>query len=268
MPTSPPPLPADIARAAKAVFNQRNVYLTIGDQMESIVAGIDRVNLAALSGKPENSFVLFTLATLFQYAEGLTDRQAGEATRLRIDWKYALHLPLNHPGLDPTELCEFRQGLLFNTAARQVVEQLLTRVVELGLLGSRSRPRVEVGDVLAAVCTLARLEQIAEAMCLALEAVAAREPEWLRRAALPHWYERYNRTFLNSHLPHTTNEQEALAQAIGSDALHLLDAVAGGDGSGVARLPEVQHLQQIWHQQFEQHEAQARLRAGCASCPR
>ena len=268
MPTRPPPLPADTARAAKAVFNRSNLYLTIGDQMESLFAGIDPTDLATLVGRPASSFVLLALVTLFQFAESLTDQQAAEASRTRMDWKYALHLPLSHPGLDFAGLCEFRQQLLLDTTAQRAFEHVLTRLTEIGLVGSRSRQRLQLGDVLAAVCTLTRLEQTAEAMCLALEAVAARQPEWLRMIALSHWYERYNRALLYSHLPHTIKEQEALAQAIGSDALHLLETVAGSNGSGLARLPEVQNLRQMWDRQFEQQEGQARWRAsGCASCP-
>ncbi len=35
-----------------------------------------------------------------QFIEGLSDRQAAEAVRSRIDWKYALSLELTDPGFD------------------------------------------------------------------------------------------------------------------------------------------------------------------------
>jgi transposase len=35
-----------------------------------------------------------------QYAEGLTDRQAADAVRTRIDWKYVLSLELTDTGFD------------------------------------------------------------------------------------------------------------------------------------------------------------------------
>jgi transposase len=40
------------------------------------------------------------LVTVMQYAEGLTDRQAADAVRTRIDWKYALSLELTDTGFD------------------------------------------------------------------------------------------------------------------------------------------------------------------------
>jgi transposase len=40
------------------------------------------------------------LVTIFQFQEGLSDRQAAEAVRGRIDWKYALSLELTDAGFD------------------------------------------------------------------------------------------------------------------------------------------------------------------------
>jgi hypothetical protein len=42
-----------------------------------------------------------------QYIEDMTDRQAADAVRSRIDWKYALSLELTDPGFDFSVLCEF-----------------------------------------------------------------------------------------------------------------------------------------------------------------
>jgi transposase len=47
-----------------------------------------------------------------QFAESLSDRQAAEAVRARIDWKYALSLPLNDSGFHYSVLSEFRDRLL------------------------------------------------------------------------------------------------------------------------------------------------------------
>jgi hypothetical protein len=51
-----------------------------------------------------------TLVTVLQAIEGLTDRQAAEAVRTRIDWLYALALPLDEPGFDYSILCNSGLG--------------------------------------------------------------------------------------------------------------------------------------------------------------
>jgi hypothetical protein len=45
---------------------------------------------------------------VLQFAEELSDQQAAEAVRGRIDWNYLLGLDLADPGFDPSVLCEFR----------------------------------------------------------------------------------------------------------------------------------------------------------------
>jgi transposase len=40
------------------------------------------------------------LVIVMQFMEGLSDCQAAEAVRERIDWKYALSLELTDPGFD------------------------------------------------------------------------------------------------------------------------------------------------------------------------
>jgi transposase len=44
--------------------------------------------------------------------EALSDRQAADAVRARIDWKYALGLELTDSGFDHTVLSEFRTRLV------------------------------------------------------------------------------------------------------------------------------------------------------------
>ena len=52
------------------------------------------------------------LITVLQYADNLTDRQAADAVRSRIDWKYALGLELTDPRFDHSVLSKFRTRLI------------------------------------------------------------------------------------------------------------------------------------------------------------
>ena len=65
------------------------------------------------------------LVTIFQKAENLTDRQAAEAVRTRIDWKYALGLGLADPGFDDSILSEFRTRVATGGLDQVVLDTLL-----------------------------------------------------------------------------------------------------------------------------------------------
>ena len=76
---------------------------------------------------------------MLQFVEGLSDRQAADAVRGRIDWKYALALELTDPGFDHTVLSEFRARLVAGEATLLLLDTLLARSRELGLLERRGR---------------------------------------------------------------------------------------------------------------------------------
>jgi transposase len=70
------------------------------------------------------------LTTVMHFAEGLSDRQAADAVRSRIDWKYALSLELTDSGFDHAVLSEFRTRLVAGQAEQLLLETLLPRVRE------------------------------------------------------------------------------------------------------------------------------------------
>src|SRR5262245_62679393 len=126
-----------------------------------------------------------------QFRENLADRQAAEAGRARIDWKYLLSLELTDPGFDFSVLSAFRDRLLAGSAEALLLDKLLERCRALGLLTARGQQRTDSTHVLAAVRVLNRLELVAETLRAALNAVATVAPAWLQAVTPLAWYERY-----------------------------------------------------------------------------
>ena len=81
--------------------------------------------------------------TVMQYSEGMSDRQAAEAVRARIDWKYVLGLELNDPGFDYSVLSEFRERLVAGQKEQMLLDELLVRLKELKLLKGRGQQRTD-----------------------------------------------------------------------------------------------------------------------------
>ena len=239
---------------AKAAFKRKgNVYVTIGDQLGSLFADDDFAELYAADGKPAVSPNLLALVTVFQFMENLPDRDAADAVRARIDWKYALHLALADMGFDASILSEFRARLGRHAAAQQMFDRVLRRLQDLDLLRKGGKQRTDATAVLAATELLNRVQLVAETLRLALEALADYRPDWLRSIALAHWYERYSLVLTTFRLPRTKEKQEALALEIAADGFHLLAVLARPEvPSQAASLPAVTVLAQVWQQQFEQ----------------
>lgn len=265
MPNPFSPVPNDPVRAADVVSGQGS-YLTIGDQIERLLADVEFARLDPAGRQSPATLTLLALVTIFQFAEGLPDRQAAEATRTRADWKYALHLAHTYSGLDYRLLCEFRQTLWRDPAAQHVFQQVLDRLAGTELLNGTDRESITVDEVLAAICRVSWLEQLLETMHMVLEALAAVAPESLRTITLPHWYERYRQLPMVRDLPKTKEDQISEAQAIGADAAYLLAAIAG-TGDKLSLLPETRSLQQVWAYQFESDKLSPQWRTPiCTAC--
>jgi hypothetical protein len=259
-----PPVPGDIIRVTAAMPGE-SIYLTIGDESEQLLAGIELARLDPSGMRSGSTLEVLALVTVFQFVENLPDRRAVEAARTRPDWKYALQLARTYPGLDHRLLCEFRQLLWRAPAAQQVFQQVLDRLADTELLSGADRQSLTAGEVLAAVCRISCLEQLIEAMRMVLEAMATFEAESLRAITLPHWYERYSQVQATRDLPKSREEQTSLAEAIGGDALYLLQAIARA-GDDLMSLPETRILQQVWHLQFDQSAQQIQWRVpACAT---
>ncbi len=111
------------------------------DALGPLFADGDFAHLFPTRGQPAAAPWRLALITLFQFAEHLSDRQAADAVRARIDWKYALSLELPSAGFDHTVLSEFRSRLLAGEAEHRLLDRLLERCRARGFLKSGGRQR-------------------------------------------------------------------------------------------------------------------------------
>jgi transposase len=244
------PVPEETARIARAVFRRGNVYLELRDELGTLYEDQAFVSLFPTRGQPAEAPWRLALVTILQFAEGLSDRQAAEAVRSRIDWKYLLGLEINDAGFDYSILSEFRARLIAGRAEPVLLERLLQRVESRGLLKRRGRQRTDSTHVLAAVRTLNRLERVGETLRAALNALAVVAPDWLRAQAPLAWYDRYGQRVENYALPKTEAARRDLAASIGADGQSLLKAIDTSDQTWLAEVPAVQVLRQVWAEQY------------------
>jgi transposase len=246
------PVPAETARVARAAFPKGQPYLTFRDALGTIFQDEDFTALFPAWGPPGLPPWRLALVTILQFRENLSDRQAAEAVRARIDWKYLLSLDLTDPGFDFSVLSEFRDRLLAGSAEEVLLDKLLERCRTLGLLKVRGPQRTDSTHVLAAIRVLNRLELVAETLRATLNALATVAPDWLQGLAPLPWYERYGRRIEDTRLPREQAQRDAYAQTVGEDGFHLLDALdAPAAPQGLRELPMIATLRQTWQRHYE-----------------
>jgi transposase len=246
------PIPEETARIARAAFpRDDNTYMWMRDELGVIWEDEDFTGLFPKRGQPALAPWRLALVTVMQFAENLSDRQAANAVRARIDWKYALSLELTDPGFDFSVLSEFRTRLVEGKAEQLLLEKMLSRFRERGWVKACGRQRTDSTHVLTAVRTLNRLELVGETLRAALNTLAALAPEWLGELAPVEWFERYGRAADEYRLPKGVVARKEYAEVMGTDGMRLLAAVDGEDAPVQLRgTPAVELLRRTWEDQY------------------
>jgi transposase len=246
-----PEVPVLTAQVARAAFAGGSLAMRIRDELGAWCEDEVFSAVYGTRGAPGLSPAQLAVVTALQFAENLTDRQAADAVRGRIDWKYCLGLELTDQGFDFSVLSEFRGRLVAGRREKLLLALLLRRLGEAGLVGPGMRQRTDSTHVLARVRELNRLELAGEAVRAALEALAAAAPGWLASVTDPPWQLVYGQRITDLRLPESKAARAELAAQYAQDGYHLLEQAYSPAAPAVAReLPAVQALRLILIQQF------------------
>ncbi|MCX5536551.1 IS1182 family transposase [Streptomyces sp. NBC_00006] len=262
-------IPTRTVLTAWAACPKGTPAMLIRDRLDVVFEDEEFADLFPKDGRPGLSPGQLALVSVLQFTENLSDRAAANAVRTRIDWKYALGLELDDPGFDHSVLCEFRARLAEADAADRLLQVMLHRLTEAGLLKSRGRQRTDATHVLAAVRTLSRLEQVGESLRAALEQLAQADPDWLLPLVEPEWDKRYGRKVEIGRVPGGKAGVTALAETFGRDGQKILAAAwAAGSPPGLRTLTQVEILRRVWvHHYYWDARGHLRWRDGHALPP-
>ena len=244
-------VPEETARVARAIFPDGNHIMHMYDQLGMLFRDADFTDLFPAEGQPAEAPARLALVTLLQFWEGLTDRQAADAVRTRIDWKYLLCLELTDLGFDHSVLSEFRTRLLDHDAERLLFDAILTIARSRSLLNTGGRQRSDSTHILGAMRAMTRLEVVTETVRHALNMLATTAPEWLRAHTTPDWVDRYGLRASEFRLPKSQAKRQAWAEQIGADGrMLLIAAYADTAPADLRMLSAVAILRQVWVQNF------------------
>jgi transposase len=194
-------VPLQTARIAQAIFPTGNLYMQLYEHFATLNKDEDFVDLFSQTGQPAEAPWLLVLVLILQFIENLSDRQAVEAVRTRIDWKYLLRLDLEDRGFHHSVLSEFRSRLLQGQVEQRLLDHLLKFCQEHAWLKAGGKQRSDSTHVLGATRALNRLECVGETLRHALNVLAVIVPDWLLQSSEPDWLERYGPRVEDYRLP-------------------------------------------------------------------
>lgn len=245
----PWPMPIETERIGRKLLPENDVYRLIGDRLFAQLNEAEYADLYSSEGKPGISPIVLAFVSVFQFMEKLADRQAVQALRMRLDWKYALHLSLEYEGFDFSVLSEFRDRLIKGQAEGRVFEKLVEQIRALGLIKEHGKQRSDSIAMLTKVRRLGRLETVVETLRLAIVAMVETNRTWSQAILPPDWEEKYGERFVRQR--YSEKEWQEYEEQIGDNGQWLLERLEkGGAPAEIQHLPEVQVLKTVWTQQF------------------
>jgi transposase len=256
------PIPEETVRVARRAFPKGSVAMRFRDEFGSLYHDEDFQALFPSHGQPGLAPWRLAIVTVLQFLENLSDRQAAEAVRARIDWKYALGLELTDPGFHFSVLTEFRARLVAGGAEQLLLDRMLETFQQRGLVKARGKQRTDSTHVLAAVHSLSLLELVGETLRATLNDLATVAPDWLREVAQPEWFERYVHRVEEYRLPKAKPTREAYAVQVGQDGFTLLEALAQEPARrDLTQRSSVEILQRVWTHHYERTATGCRWRS-------
>ena len=248
----PDPLVAAAIAAKYQGKRPRPLAGLIRDRLGEWLHDEDFAAAFGIRGRPGWSPSRLALVTILQRAEKLTDRQAAESVRTRIDWQYLLGLPFDDPGFDHTVLPEFRDRVADAGLEQAALDALLERLAAEDLVKAGGKQRTDSTHVVAAVAALSRLELAGESVRAVLEALAVAHPDWLgQRICVSDFARRYGTPMTSWHPPASQAKRDELAITYARDGYALLEAVYDSAAPAWLReLPAVDVLRRVLVQNY------------------
>ncbi|BFO18320.1 hypothetical protein SHKM778_47080 [Streptomyces sp. KM77-8] len=124
---------------ARAGNPRGTAAMWVRDRLDGLFTDADFADWYPANGRRGLAPARLAHVSVLQYAENLTDRQAADTVRCRLDWKYCLGL--DDPGFDFTVLSEFRDRVAEDDCAERLLALIVNRLAEAGLVSRRGRIR-------------------------------------------------------------------------------------------------------------------------------
>lgn len=254
-----PLIPQDTARAARTLYGRGNLYLKLGDRLNTLIS---KLNPQLLTIKLHgNAGTFLAVLTIIQYVEELSDLELAGSLQQRVDLRYALHLPTPGPGFDPYLPCTFRFKVLTEQRYQSLFEEIFKKLYP-EIASNHGSKSPDTMHVVKAICANTIRAFIVKSMFRCIEALSANYFHWLRQIALPHWYTRYGHSWMMVGSGASTQQKELTLEEVAGDIEHLLNEASQSSSLEINELSEIKILRSVWG-----HLSNCQLKVQCNYCP-
>lgn len=217
-------------------------------------------------GRPSHPPSLMAGILLLQRHEDVSDREAIRRLEFDLRWQYALHLPIDYPGMPHSNLAHFRARLIVHGLEGWTFDRFLELAEEAGALDPGEAEAIDSSHIFGAAAVQDTYELLQHGLRGLLETLVEEDEEAASRLIDTHELEER----LSAEKPDIdwSEEEDRLQwlRGIVKDARALLGALDGHQLAGSEAVQEAAELlKQILAQDISEPEGKPAIRQGVAT---
>jgi transposase len=220
-----PLVPEETARVARTAFPHGNVSLLRRDARGTLFTDDDVAALVPTRGQPPEAPWRLALVPIRPDVEEVSERQAAEAVRSRMDWQDALSRERTDPGFDSTGFSALRARVVVGSADQRLLDALLASGRARQWRKARGRQRPDSTPGLARGRAVKRCAWVGETLRHPRHSRAVVAPEWLHTHGQAVWQTRDGRRVEDDRWPTRTADRHAYAPVSGADGSAVWSAL-------------------------------------------
>ena len=225
-----------------------SIFRLLGEEAQEIFDEAAMVEMYHHRGRGALNPVMMSIVLILQYFHNLPDREAADAARMRLDWKYALRQELDWEGFNYASIHYFRKRLLAHGQEYEVFQQVLRYLEETGYAKSW-RIRTDATHIIGNIARLSRLELVCETLRLALVALISADSKW----ALARLSDAFVNVYGEKRSEYKLSKAQIakMMQGAGRDGYLLLEQIEKHGKAEWLELEEIKTLAEVLDQQYE-----------------
>jgi transposase len=204
------------------------------------------------NGRPAISPALLAMATILQFHEDLSDREMEDACRYDIRIKYALGLAIDERPFDHSSLGDFRDRLLRHRQEKAVFDQIVQKLVDLGLIEKHEPQRIDATHIIADIAIPSMITMVKKGVRDVLKPLAKHHGGVLDGLSNLINLDQYSREQVNQNGPGRMDldRRKTWLVEVVNDARAVIDQVKGIQGDPILAR-RVDTLRRILHENIE-----------------
>ena len=185
-----------VNNSMKDLLEETNPMRIFSQEIYPIFNDGDFKHLYSRTGRGAVPPSFLSMVTILQYFDSLSDSEAAEAVYLRLDWKYALHLPIEKvQTFDSSTLCNFRKRLRNKGEENIIFEKILNLCKEKGFIKKNTNQRIDATHIIKHLNRLTTTELLFRSVRVLLEKLEKYNLNWFNSNIPEDLRERYSKKF-------------------------------------------------------------------------